>query len=245
MIRGIRRAVRTRKSVPLIFANQLLGDFRKSASRRSYSYRFYRLLIDSVGTIVILAKWRVAGLSTRDVPFFQDRYSLLQTAASRAEGGLWLEFGVYRGDSLNRIAALTNHRVFGFDSFRGLPSNYSPKFPTGAFSTGGVLPRVRDNVTLVSGWFEDTLPDFLRQRRGFSVSFLHVDCDLYASAKFVLDCLAKGFSRGTVIVFDEFCTPMPDDEARAFREVVKSRGFAFTYLGCSINGSVAVEITSA
>ena len=36
---------------------------------------------------------------------------------------LWLEFGVASGKSINYISKFTNDKVYGFDSFEGLPEN--------------------------------------------------------------------------------------------------------------------------
>src|SRR5919107_6018636 len=92
--------------------------------------------------------------------------------------GLVCEFGVFEGASTNYLARrLPGRRLFGFDSFRGLPEAWRPDFGAGAFSTGGRLPRVESNVTLVEGWFEDTLPPFVAGHSG-PVALLHIDCDL-------------------------------------------------------------------
>jgi hypothetical protein len=34
---------------------------------------------------------------------------------------LWLEFGVHSGYTINYISKFTNDKVYGFDSFEGLP----------------------------------------------------------------------------------------------------------------------------
>jgi hypothetical protein len=65
------------------------------------------------------------------------------------------------------------------------------------------LPHVSSNVTLIKGWFDQTLPPFL-EKHPAPVSFLHVDCDLYSSTKTIFDSLRTRFRPGTVIVFDEY-----------------------------------------
>jgi hypothetical protein len=37
---------------------------------------------------------------------------------------LWLEFGVATGTTINYISRFTNDKVYGFDSFEGLPENW-------------------------------------------------------------------------------------------------------------------------
>ena len=58
------------------------------------------------------------------VPTFKTRQDLFRFALDRAGvgDGLHAEFGVYKGDSINRLARLRPHKLFhGFDSFEGLP----------------------------------------------------------------------------------------------------------------------------
>lgn len=202
-------------------------------------------LIWIVGAIVVWAKWELDGLSGSRVPLHSSRFSLLEYSLALAPpGGLHLEFGVYQGHSLNHLARLHPDRWFGFDSFEGLPSKWSPNCQKGVFNSHGVIPRVEDNVTLVPGWFSDTLPGFLASIRIQRVSFLHIDSDLYSSASLVLSSLSEELGAGTVIVFDEYVGILPDDEARAFREWTRKTGHRFVFMGCSPSGSVAVRIVS-
>ena len=74
-------------------------------------------------------------------------------------------------------------------------------FAKGAFA--GDLPVVPNNVKLIKGWFDETLPSFVSSNLD-PVSLLHVDCDLYSSTKTIFELLAKRIVPGTVIVFDEY-----------------------------------------
>lgn len=199
----------------------------------------------AVTELFMLAKWRLLGLPAPGSMFTTDRFELLDVAVDSApSSGLWLEFGVWRGESINHIAERSGRPVVGFDSFEGLPRFWKPFAPVGSFSISGSLPEVRDGVSLVRGWFDQTLPAFLRTRPEDHVAFLHVDCDLYSSTRTVLTGLGRRITEGTVIVFDEFCGLMPDDEARAWREFCRKEKIAFTWLGCSLTGSVALKVTS-
>ncbi|CAK9008370.1 unnamed protein product [Durusdinium trenchii] len=111
------------------------------------------------------------------------------------EAELYLEFGVYQGESLNFIArhlralpysaARSPRVVHGFDSFRGLPTAWrdGSEIP-GALSFGrnsfalDQLPEVEDNVRLVPGWFNETIPAFragLEAAGGATIRLLHID----------------------------------------------------------------------
>jgi hypothetical protein len=81
------------------------------------------------------------------------------------QGGVALEFGVATGATINRIARnLENWRVFGFDSFEGIPEPWE-RHPAGAYAQEK-LPEIPANVALVKGWFSDTLPGFVGEHAG-------------------------------------------------------------------------------
>ncbi|KAF4666993.1 hypothetical protein FOZ61_008961 [Perkinsus olseni] len=125
-------------------------------------------------------------------------------------GGQIIEFGVAHGRSLARLgenARRLNRTVVGFDSFRGLPEAWGPKFDTpGLFDMGGVIPaRVlrEDNIAIKVGLFRDTIPLLDWGAPDAFVSFLHVDCDIYSSALQILTTVGCLLQKGSVVVFDE------------------------------------------
>lgn len=139
-----------------------------------------------------------------------------------------LEFGVCRGGTIRTIRQILDKsfQVFGFDSFVGLPESWVDKngmvvVPPGYFSTNGVVPDVKD-VKFYAGWFTDTLPDYLKIAR--PIALLHIDSDLYSSAKEVLWALNSYIVPGTIIVFDEWFykhdAKYDDHEQKAFKEWV-------------------------
>jgi hypothetical protein len=198
---------------------------------------------DEVHRLSVWSKWLFAGVFRPSIPLFPTRAGLLESAARSApREGLWLEFGVFRGESINILAPVAPATVYGFDSFEGLPERWMPGMPAGSFSVGGVLPPVRSNVKLVKGWFRDTLPPFLERHPNDPVSLLHVDCDLYRSSRTVLAALAPRLCAGSVIVLDDFEGLFPDTVGRAFRELVRATGRRFEYTGASLFGAVAVRL---
>ena len=163
---------------------------------------------------------------------YVDKFALLKAAVSQIEvQGLCCEFGVYRGDTINFIASLIAREVHGFDSFSGLPEDWRQGHEKGTFALGA-LPRVRQNVRLHEGWFEDTLPAFCQQYPG-PVAFLHLDADLYSSTRTVFDLLGDRIVPGTVIAFDEFFNypGWREGEYRAFHEFCHQRRAEVRYLG--------------
>ena len=58
---------------------------------------------------------------------------------------LWIDFGVYKGSTINYFSQFTSGEVFGFDSFEGLPEDWRGPLKKGFFNTKGVMPQVRNN----------------------------------------------------------------------------------------------------
>ena len=183
-----------------------------------------------------------------DLSSCNSRAELRQKALnmSTLSGGLILEFGVYKGESLNHIARMNpGQSVYGFDSFVGLPEDYADTFPKGSFAVRRP-PRVRRNVTLIKGWFEQTLPEFLRTHGG-PVTYLHVDCDLYSSTVTILTLLEYRIVPGTVIVFDDFFNypGWLTGEHKAFKEFIERTGKKYKWIGYNRSGEQAAAIIVA
>lgn len=118
-----------------------------------------------------------------------------------------VECGVYRGASISRIRAVfgSSYDIWGFDSFEGLPEDWkgAPSHcKKGCFSTGGSIPSI-EGVTFVKGWFEDTLPSFVKEHPE-GLALLFIDCDLYNSSLQALTILNPIIKHGTILVFDEY-----------------------------------------
>lgn len=114
-----------------------------------------------------------------------------------------------------------------------------------ALTTEGLLPPVRPNVSLIKGNFEQTLPPFVAAHRHETVSFMHLDSDLYSAARTVLTEMKDMLRPGTVIVFDElFNYPRWEEgEYKALMEFSAEANMAFEYLGYIRTGSqVAIRL---
>ncbi|CUH94489.1 hypothetical protein P22_0555 [Propionispora sp. 2/2-37] len=174
---------------------------------------------------------------------FNNKKDLLTHALSFTTNGLFLEFGVYNGWTINIISAIKNNEIiFGFDSFEGLPENWRTGFEIGTFKTDN-LPEVNKNVVLIKGWFNQTLPDFLN-KHDQQCAFIHIDCDLFSSTKTIFEKLKDRIKSGTIIVFDEFFN-YPDwqnGEYKAFQEFINENQIKFEYIGYTYKEQVAVKI---
>jgi hypothetical protein len=170
-----------------------------------------------------------------------NRIPQLQTA----EGGIIAEFGVWEGESINFFARnCPNAKVFGFDSFEGLEEDwFGYRLQKGFFSTNGQLPKVEENVNLIKGWFEDTLPKFCRELGQEQIQLLHMDADTYKPTAYVLSSLTKNLGKGTIVIFDEYFG-YPNfrlHEFKALQELVNSEGLKYRYIGYT-EMQVAIEI---
>jgi glycosyltransferase involved in cell wall biosynthesis len=116
-----------------------------------------------------------------------------------SRSGLWLEFGVFQGKSLRQlVAACGDAKVYGFDSFKGLPEDWKPNVRKGSFAVNA--PPIVEGAELVVGMFADTLPGFV-----FSdpVTLVHIDCDIGSAASTALRAVVPHLADGAFIVFDE------------------------------------------
>jgi predicted O-methyltransferase YrrM len=159
-------------------------------------------------------------------------------------GAMALEFGVASGNTLRTIArARDGVEVYGFDSFEGLPEAWLNGMSAGAFARSD-LPDV-SGAELVVGLFADSLPGFLDAHPGH-VDFLHVDSDLYSSAKTVLDLVGPRLRPGSIVHFDEFFNypGWKRHEYRAWMEYVERNGVKYTYEAYTYtDNQVTVRIT--
>ena len=148
--------------------------------------------------------------------------------------GYWLEFGVFSGDTINKLSHFCD-KIYGFDSFQGLPEDWVDDFPKGTFCLDNP-PNVLDNVELVIGWFEDSIPKFFNKHNIDKITFINIDCDLYSSTKTIFKYLGQYIKSGTYIYFDEFIIERNEkNEALAFVEFLNK--YELNYEIISLAGS--------
>jgi O-methyltransferase len=132
----------------------------------------------------------------------------------------YVEFGVSRGTSLAcvhdvlRRAGVGGARIVGFDSFAGLP----PGAEREGWLPGMYRSNVRatrrylaehgvdlERVTLVKGWFDDTLTPATRTRLGLDrVDLIMIDCDIYSASKTALQFALPLVGDRAIVVFDDW-----------------------------------------
>jgi O-methyltransferase len=176
-------------------------------------------------------------------------YQYWENAGNVIPLGNYYEFGVYRGGTFGMcyrtLRALARNlgfndvkelgiRMYGFDSFEGLPEPKDSDRRTGWIKGAMAYGRdqfqqdmdrngiPRDFYQLVQGYFENSLtPELRASLQDHKPSLVMMDCDMYSSTKTVLDWIRPLLRDGTFFVFDDIWSFMghPDfGELRAIRE---------------------------
>lgn len=159
-----------------------------------------------------------------------DYQDFLKYSLTQKRDGIILEFGVFTGRSINLLSQFCpDDEIFGFDSFEGLPEVWDGH-EYHDMNRQGILPAVGDNVRLIKGWFDDTLPEFCQKE--FELGLLHIDCDIYSSTKTIFHYLGDFIKPGVVLIFDEFFNypNFENHEFKAFFEFVNERDLDYKYL---------------
>ena len=148
--------------------------------------------------------------------------------------GLICEFGVCTGSSINLIArTLSQRTVYGFDSFEGFPTDWvfgDVRVPKNVLAIDESKVTFADNVRLVKGFFDQSLPAFLRDHKE-PVALLHIDCDTYDSTRDILLNLRDRLQVGSLIVFDEILGDMGmENELLALWDHLVLQGFGIEWI---------------
>jgi lipopolysaccharide biosynthesis glycosyltransferase/predicted O-methyltransferase YrrM len=182
-------------------------------SLKNYSNLFIELILSKKFTLV--SKERLENLYSQCKKFKNTNYS-------------FVECGVAKGGSLAmmKFASGKNNKIFGFDSFEGMPnitkedlSDYNKSNPLSDFGkvgdnlSGGIdnvyntfnkLNLNLDNVTLVKGFFQDTLQIQENIDNIGKIAVLRLDGDWYNSTKICLEKLYDKVIDGGVIIIDDY-----------------------------------------
>ena len=187
---------------------------------------------------------RLPSLQAKKIPWWRRRFrgkrETLHYCLTREPidpTGLFVEFGVFRGVSTRMMArSHPDRRIFGFDSFEGFPEDGRHDWKQD-FSTGGTLPEVPSNVTLIKGFFDATLPEFVAAHAGEHLALIHIDCDIYSSTKTVFDLCRPMIRPGCLIVFDELLHygGFHLNEMLAFWEFLRATGLDFEWVATKGN----------
>jgi len=156
-----------------------------------------------------------------------------------------LEMGVFKAGSMIRWASfrqlLENNgarRIIGFDTFGKFPINgvgldvdldYVNNFTAQA---GDALSKAQvnelfahkgfDNIELLEGNVNDTLPHFVQSNPACRIALLHLDLNVKEPTEFVLDALYDRVVPGGLIVIDDYMSVVGATEA--VDDLLQSKG---------------------
>lgn len=165
-----------------------------------------------------------------------DRKSFYRHLSGRVkEPATYLEFGVFRGDSMRMWSGLlqdSGSMLEGFDSFEGLPEDWRMAADKSTFDVKGEIPDIDDSrIRFHKGWFENTLPGFLENFVPRPQLIIHFDADLYSSTRYVINLVEPYMTPGTVLVFDELYDR--DHELKALDEFLAEHPMTLECLGAT------------
>lgn len=171
-----------------------------------------------------LMPWSLVGASG-----LERTYDLAMAAVERGLAGAFVECGVARGGSAALLVTVAaregaGRHCFLFDSYEGLPDPTAEDFGDGDETGDHVRPLPRgsclgtydevrdllfrrlaldpDRVTMVKGWFQDTLP---AAREGVGkIALLRLDGDWYDSTMCCLENLFDQVVAGGHVIIDDY-----------------------------------------
>jgi Methyltransferase domain len=199
----------------------------------------YSLFVDKLNYNAKVADWL---RNNKAVPTFENKNDLYGYIVGKYLKGQpidYLEFGVQTGYSFKMWLKANQHaesRFYGFDTFTGLPEDWTKLHKQGAFDAAGQIPDVNDSrAQFVKGLFQDTLRSFLGSFQRQNRIVVNIDSNLYSSALYTLASMDDLLTTGDIIIFDEFSSALHEyrawhDYLSAFRRtaqpIVKSGDFA-------------------
>jgi len=157
--------------------------------------------------------------------------------------GDFAQFGVFKGSTARIIESLMtgDRKLHLFDSFEGLPEDWSRKQKAGAFKLSEAeIPVFRsERVVLHKGWFSETVPEWAAQATA-PLAFVHLDADLYSSTVDALFNIDRLILKDTILLFDEY--GRTDHEHRALLDWSAKFDRKFEYLWRSVRQQVCVRV---
>lgn len=192
-----------------------------------------RLPLNAIERVSVFPLLRTTFSEAKTAPELASREQLHRECIERVAGSntpiTYLEFGVYRGDSIRRVSSLNKNpdSVFiGLDSFEGLPEDWTRGHRRGHFDVGGRIPAIEDpRVSFLKGWFQDSWKELEPRLAGRSNFVVHYDADLYSSTLFVLTKI-HSIGQPYIAMFDEFT----GHEARALHNYMQAYNASVSFL---------------
>ena len=185
-----------------------MSIYQKFQKLSPYLWRKYSITIEDLNLNPLLKKYLY---ENNTVPVFDNKHDYYKYLAKEIikDGPIqYLEFGVYKGASIREWTNLNQNaksEFFGFDTFHGLPEDWTYTMKKGEFDLDGKIPIIDDpRVKMIKGLFQETLRPFLETFSRKYKMVIHLDADLFSSTLYVLTQLDSFLENGDILMFDEF-----------------------------------------
>jgi predicted O-methyltransferase YrrM len=197
------------------------GEIRKGRCVKEGEWRGWGLefgrMVDIVSTDPLYKEACAisSGRSIMDERRRMNIFLIMKFFLNRISSGHLIEFGAYRGGNALFMAHVAKKlypgmKVYALDTFSGMPeidksSDWHKQGDFNDVDLGGLKTLIDrhhlDNLILVQGLFQDTMPEILS--KGEKFSFCHVDCDIYSAVSYAYDAIKPAMVPGGYIVFDD------------------------------------------
>lgn len=231
MIAGVRNGIRNKR----LALRHAAATARASAQGPHYRAAFGKIPVGTPDWIKFPFEWGTpeAAELQNTIWKIESRVwkTFIETLKRENIVGSLTEFGVSVGNSLEQLidycaAADYRCKIFGFDSFQGLPKpveQFDMDFwHEGEFAadyeTVGRRLRVNERpyLKLYKGWFAESFRrDDVQQEVG-EIAFARIDCDLYEPAVECLDFIVDRLVDGAYLCFDDWTDDPEKGETKAF-----------------------------
>lgn len=186
-----------------------------------------------------IERWR--NEHQEDYPLYDarnDLYDYINTQVLENQPICYLEFGVFEGETIkywSEINGNAQSRYHGFDTFTGVPvvwESFTDVTLMNKFDVNGKIPRIEDGrVSFSKGYFQETLPGFLKTFEPSLPLVIHNDSDIYSSTMYMLTRCNDILVPGTIIIFDEFSSML--HEFRALEDYCESYMRSYDVIGAT------------
>ena len=185
-----------------------MSIYRKIQKLSPYLWSKYSITIENLNLNPLLMRYFQRNKLALSFKNKHEYFKYLATEIIKNNPIQYLEFGVYKGDSIKEWTQLNTNiksEFYGFDTFSGLPKDWTYTTKKGKFDLKGNIPTVDDQrVKMIKGIFQETLYPFLKTFTMQYKMVIHLDADLFSSTLYVLTQLDRFLVNGDILMFDEF-----------------------------------------
>lgn len=172
-------------------------------------------------------------LNRLDVPCLYQYEFFEEAIKNIGTEGLFIELGLFVGNTAKQICEISKKTLYGFDSFLGLEAEVTPEVLVGMCKCERGLVY-HPNVIVVDGRIQDTLPKFCEEHKE-RVAYVNFDMDSIGDKYGLFELSRQGkLVKGSVIsilhVFKLYEGGVYDSIYKAFEEWVNTFNVKFKYL---------------